>query len=197
MWNLESTNPYTLDWNVNMRSAEQIGGLIDDNGTPGRLTEGAGIEQYQGGDLLAAASTVYLVSAEDVLQQGNLARKGVTISTPIATWTSDTPASRTGSFDAGVDTTYVGEGSIIRVFDPITKTTYQSTIMVLTNDGDADDEVETATLIPSGTVEYLGPMYDYIGGASGMITPQGFKVATTGTLNTSGELVCFEAGTYL
>lgn len=197
LWNLESTNPFYAEWNANMRSAEQVGGYTIDNATPARFTESAGIQKYAGGDLISAASTAYLIPTADVLGQLDLSKKGPTITSKVSTWTSDTPASRTGSVNAGVNTTYVGEGSIIRVFDPVTRTTYESKIMVLTNDGDAANEIETSELVPSGEVSFIGPMYDYIGATAGTIMPAGFKIATTGNLNSSGELICFEAGQYL
>lgn len=201
IWNLERTNPAVLDWNKNMRSAAQVGGIVTASDATQnvytRLTEGAGVQPYAGGDLLAAASTVSLLKTEDVLKQGNLARKGETIAASVTQWTSDTPGSRTGSVNIGVNTTYVGVGSVIRVSDPITKKVYESIIMVCTNDGDAADEIETATLIPSGNVEYIGPMYGYIGGAAGQVTRAGFAIKTTGDINSSGEMLAFEAGTYL
>lgn len=196
LWNGESTNPYVCEWNSAMRTAEQVGGYVVDNATPARLTETAGIEKYLGGDTADGTET-YLMYYADVLGQGNLARTGETITSSVASWVLDTKASRTGSFDAGVNTTYVGEGSRVRIFDPLTKKTYESVIMVLSNDGDADDEVELAYAIPSGEVDFIGPVHDYIAATSGLIMPAGFKIATTGNLNSDGEMICFEAGTYL
>lgn len=197
MFNLESSAPYILKWNKNMRSAEQIGGYVIADSTVARLTETAGVEPYVGGDVVASGNTAYLIPTAEVLGQGDLSKKGETISTKVSTWTLDTSGNRTGSFDAGVNTSYVGEGSIVRIWDPIKREMHQSTIMVLTNDGDADDEVELTTAVPSGEVRYIGPMYDYMAAPAGVVMPAGIKVATTGNLNSSGESVCISAEQYL
>jgi hypothetical protein len=201
IWNLDRTNPATLEWNVNMRSAAQIGGISTASDATQnvytRYTEGAGIDLHSGGTLLSAASTVYLFPTEEVIGQGDVSKKGETITTAITGWTSDTPGSRTGSFSAIANTTYAGIGSRMRVYNPLTKATTEAVVMVLSSNGEAADEVETNVLVPTGTLQYLGPMYDYIGGVAGQVTKAGFTVNTTGDINTSGEAVCFEAGTYL
>jgi len=197
MYNLESTNPYLLDWNKNMRSAAQIGGYVVDDATPARLAETAGIELYKGGDVVASGNTAYLMPTADVIGQYNLARKGETITTEVSKWVLDTPASRTGSFDAGVNTSYVGIGSKVRVWNPLTRLITEATIMVLTNDGDAADEVEFDIEVPSGDVMFIGPRFDYIAATAGMVTSAGLKIATTGNLNSSGETIMFEASQYL
>ena len=197
MFNLESTNPYFLKWNKDMRSAGQIGGYVIDNATPARLAETAGIELYEGGDIAASGNTAYLVPFDMVHGQYNLARKGELITTAVTSWTLDTAASRTGSFNAGVNTSHVGIGSKVRIWNPLTRKEYEATIMVLTNDGDADDEVEFDIEVPSGDVMFIGPRFDYVAAPAGMVIPQGLKIATTGNLNSSGETIQFEACEYL
>ena len=186
LWNCEVTNPVTVEWNSAMRTAEQIGGLATvSDGTQnlyGRLTEAAGIEKYLGGDVADGTET-YLMNYADVLGQGDLSKTGDTIATAVTSWTLGSSANRTGNFNAGVNTSYVGIGSRVRVFDPLTKKTYESVIMVLTNDGDAANEVELAYPIPSGEVTFIGPEFDYRAATSGLVMPAGFKIATTADLN--------------
>lgn len=202
LWNLEvATNPVFVEWNKNMRSAEQFEGLIITNHATvqlARYTYGTGIAPYAGGDITTGASTAYLLPTADVIGQTNLARKGQTITSTISTWTSDTAANRTGSVDVAFNETYAGVGSIIRVWEPITRTIYEATIVAFTSDGTAANDITTSTLIPSGEVMYIGPMYDYIGAASaGVVVPEGFKLNMTTVLNVSGDMISFEAGQYL
>ena len=202
LWNAEATNPVFVEWNKNMRSLEQIEGIgTVSDGTQNlfaRYAAGAGIAPYDGGDVMSAASTVYLLPTADVVGTNNMARKAGSISANVTKWELDTSANRTGSFNVGVNTTYVGEGSIVRIYDPLTKATYETVMTALSNDGDADDEVTLAVAVPSGDVMYIGPMYDYIGAsAAGDVIPAGFKINMTTVLNASGNIICFEAGQYL
>lgn len=202
LWNLEVTNAYSVEWNSAMRSLEQIEGIATaSNGTQNlyaRLAFGAGITPYRGGDVLSAASTVYLVPVEDIAGKRDMRDMYVAGGgSPVTAWTLDTAGNRTGSFNVEASTTYVGEGSVIRIYNAGTKKTYEVTILAMTSNGEAANEVTLSEAVPSGEVQFIGPMYDYVGAASGAVIPEGFKINTTGALNTSGELIAFEAGTYL
>ena len=64
--NLEDTDLAAFEWSINARSAEQIAGrqYVGSSGAVqvAAKTVGTGISLYRGGDLLSAASTVYLVN---------------------------------------------------------------------------------------------------------------------------------------
>jgi len=198
LWNLESSNPIEVVWSSEMRSLEQIEGVANDNGTPARLAFGAGVAPYRGGDVMGAASTVYLVPVEDIAGKRDMRDMYVAGGgSPVTEWTLDTAGNRTGSFNVEASTTYVGEGSKIRIFHTGTKKTYEVTILAMTSNGEAADEVTLSEAVPSGEVQFIGPMFDYVGAADKAVIPEGFKINSTGNINSSGELVAFEAGTYL
>jgi hypothetical protein len=201
VFNLEDADLAEVRWSKNMRSKEQeegrLGIRIQDTGTSAGyslavLANAAGIAQYLGGDTMTAASTVYLV--KDDLDYAKNPQGGGTGA--ITDWTLDTSGNRTGKFDDGVDTTYVGEGSEVIIRPDTTKQPRRAVITALTNDGNADDEVELSVAIGTGDVLKIGPMYDYRGAANRAIIPAGFAINATSVINVSGELCFFEAGTY-
>ena len=188
---LETSNEEIVMWSKNMRAAESFGGFdVDDDGAIAPIVWGAGVAEYLGGDKLSAASTIYLQrrADEDMRDAGS--------GDVISTWTLDTPASRTGKFNAGVNTTHVGEGSLVAIGKEAFGHAEWAVITALTNDGDADNEVTLSKAIKSGNVLALKAMYDYVGAPSGTITKPGFFIDSTASVNTSGELCMFEAGTY-
>lgn len=188
VYNLENANENSVFWSIQMRSAEQLEGLQLSNSTTSPLTVGNGVSIYRGEDQFTTAQTAYIVcNVED--QRGSGSGNDVT------TWTLDTSADKTGKFNAGVSTSYVGEGSRICIREDVSQAVKWATIMAMTNDGDADDEVTLSEAVKSGDVLFIGPMYDYSGVAANTPMPAGFKVSNT-TINGSGELCFFEAGCY-
>lgn len=193
---LETTDEAIIEWSKLDRSAEALAGLgMDDDGALTPITAAAGIAQFKGGDILSAASTVYLVRdpSPDKRAAGTLGR--------VTMWTSQTPASFTGKFNVGVNTTYVGEGSRVVVYDRASNNRYNGVVTALTNDGDADDEVtiydlDTHKAVPSGEVVFLGGMYDYVGAASGTRLPDGFFIDSTCPANVNGSMLRFEASCF-
>jgi len=190
MRSLETTDEEYQEWNRNMRSSEMFGGIsIDDDGTISPVTIGVGIAEYLGGDYIAAASTVYLEKKSD--DQRAAGTGGVT-----SRWISDTPASRTGHFNNPINTTYVGEGSIVQIGREAAPGRDQAVILALSNDGDAADEVTLSKSLGTNEVLYLGPMYDYWGVPAGTIAKAGFFIDSTAAINTASDMLLFEAGTF-
>ena len=184
VWNCEASTSAVNEWNCNMRAADAAGGFAIAAAAT-KVALAAGIAIYRGGTKLTSASTVYLKKdpAPDKRASGTLGT--------ISKWTLDTSGNRTGKFDYGCNTSYVGEGSKIRIDGK------WYFITALTNDGDADDEVTLSEAAPTGNIEFISGMYDYIGGSTGDIIPAGFFIDSTAVCNVSGEYACFEAGTYL
>jgi len=90
----------------------------------------------------------------------------------------------------------VGEGSLVCIGSETTGKGVWAVMTALTNDGDADDEVTLSKALGSGDVLALRAMYDFVGVPAGTITKAGFFIDSTASINTSGELCMFEAGTY-
>jgi hypothetical protein len=188
---LETTDEEIVEWNKNMRSAEAFGGFdTDDDGAIAPITHGVGIAEYRGGDLVSSASTVYLQrrADEDLRDAGT--------GDVISSWTLDTPANRTGHVNAGVNTTHVGEGSLICIGNEAKGDGEWAVIQAMTNDGDATDELTLSKALGSGQVLALRGMYDFIGVPAGTVTKAGFFIDSTASVNTDNELLMFEAGTF-
>jgi len=183
---LETTDEEYAEWSINDRSLEQIHGRsMDDDGTVAPDAYATGIAPYRSDGLaLSADSTTYIVRDPDPDKRD--AGAGSTIDT----WSLDTSGSRTGHWNAVCSTTYVGEGSRICI-DGV-----WYTVTALTSNGEQDDEVTLNEAAASGTIEFLGGMYDFIGATSGTRLPDGFFIDSTCPVNSSGELCRFEAGLY-
>lgn len=193
LYALESTAPILIDWDSGMRAAEQAEGVQitnHDTAQLSRLAYGAGIAAYLGGDQMAADATAYLVRDElnDKRNAGTLG--------PVNAWTLDTAANRTGHLNAGVNTSEVGEGSLICIRPEPTRQPVWARVLALTNDGDAANEVTLDLAIQSGEVMALSGMIDYVGAKAGDIVPAGFTIHETAAVNASGKRVLFVAGLY-
>jgi len=191
---LETTDEERQYWDRNMRSTEMLGGIsIDDDGTISPVTVGVGIAPYNGGDLITAASTVYIQRKRN--DQRSSGTGGV-----ITSWVNDTPASFTGHFNNPVSTTYVGEGSIVKVGAGVSGNSVTAIITALSNDGDAADEVTlynvNGSAVSSNQVLGITAMYDYWGVAANTVMSAGFFLDSTAAVNTSGDMVRFKAGTW-
>lgn len=192
VYNCEASTPIMGIWNRDMRTAEQIGGVTI-AAALARSTVGAGIAPYRGGTVTASGNTAYVIPFADAYsgKTNNLVAANTSSST-ITTWTLGNSGNKTGNFNFGVNTTYVGEGSKVVIWDDLTKTEYVVVMTALTNDGDAANEVTLSEAVPSGTVRFIGPMYDYIAAPADVVMPQGFSIDDT-DLSVSGEYLSFTA----
>jgi len=194
---------YILEWNRNMRSGEMNEGirylipLSASNSSATRLTVGQGIIPYDGATVVAAGNTTYLDSIEmfpDVFtdqKRSNVANGYAAINT----WTLDTSGSRTGHWNDEANITYVGEGSIIRVRQDADNALKTATLLGVSNNGEAANEVTLSSAITTGRIEYLGPMYDLIVAPAKHIVRAGIYIAET-TINASGNMCQIEYGWY-
>lgn len=184
--NIESATLEEIQWSKNMRSAESEGGIkIVAAGTRSRLTNGAGLAIYRGGDKLSAASTAYVEKDENRDKRGN-----------VKSWTLDTAGNRTGKFNAAVDTAYVGEGSEVLIKETVSGKQKRVFISAISSTGDENNEVTLSEAVKGGEVLFTGPMYDYKGCAAGTVTKPGFVINEATNINASGEMMMFEAGVY-
>lgn len=194
VWNLEDGDLARVEWNVNMmRAAETCRGihLVGSSGATqedARTCSDGGILPYYGGDLVASGNTTYLGPIAD--EYKNLCKNPSDSTQLITSWTLDTAANHTGHFNAEANTTYVGEGSLVIIGGK------RYSITAMSSNGDQTDETTLSDAAPTGIVGLIGPMYDYVAYAAGKTTAAGFMIEWTDVVNVSGEICCFEAGTY-
>lgn len=150
------------------------------------LTGVAGVSAYYGGEDVTAASAAVIIPVHEIPTLSGDLREAGTLG-PVDQWTLDTSANRTGHFNAGVNTSYIGKGSRVLIGDQ------WYTIQSLTNDGDAADEVTLDRAALSGEVKKILHAYDLYNAPVGTRTKAGITLAETADVNVSGELCYIEA----
>ena len=207
LWNLEDATPTTTEWAPIMAAdtltCEGItrpkdGGAVVDHAF------GEGIQPYYGGDLMTTTNQtsvtygegVYLVRDDHDYRKVTNSAAGIVgdaATTDITTWTLDTAATPTGHFNGDLTGTYVGDGSVIRIKSNDNKHVYEAHITALTaGQGVTADEVTLSQAVPSGTVEYIGPKFNYKPAPIGTVTSPGVLVGYA-TLNVNDNLIAFVA----
>lgn len=184
-------------WNKGFTAAESVEGFIDHGGAQATVlyTAGTGIRPYYGRELMTSTiqtsttygSGVYLVKDNRDYRSVDLASGDVTVDT----WTLDTSGSRSGHFNEDVAGTYIGEGSKIKIDNR-----WYVIESVTGGTGEASDEVVLNYAAPSGEVQFITGMYDYVPLALNKVSPEGFYLAATTEINVSGQINMFVAGTY-
>jgi hypothetical protein len=157
------------------------------------LADGAGIELYYGGDVIATASANYvapishpalgLYSADQRVYGANKVTKAI----------RTTDAATKLHFDAPIDTTYVGVGSRILIKPDTGGPVREFAIVALSNDGDAVDDVTLNNAAMAGSVEFISYKYDFAPLPAKFTMPQGIRINETTLWNASGVLFTLEA----
>lgn len=199
---VEDADAARLEWNRGFRSSEQIGGIVVHTASglvPVLKTAGAGVEDYEGGDLMTSSNQTSTTNGEGVyLEKDETDYKAIDIadgSATIDTWTLDTAGNRTGHFNNDVTGTYIGEGSRILIGTGTGENAKWYTITALTaGQGISADEVTLDRAAPSGAVLAITNMYDFRPVPLGAITKAGFKLNVTSVLNVNDELQSLLAG---
>lgn len=192
IYTLTTDTMMKLEWSVNMRSLAAIEGRLMSTMTDADILDlayGEGVSIYRGGDKITSATTpstlTYLApeTSPDKRAEGT--------GSAIDTWTLGSSTNRTGNWNDVCSTTYVGVGSRICVDGK------WATVVALTSDGEAANEVTLNEALKSGDINMLCGMYDYVVQASGTVTKAGFKCSDTSyLLDAATDYMFFEAGTY-
>lgn len=185
-----------LEWDRNSMLSGK-GGVLTKSTTEGEgnnatttvdhevLAASTGVVIYEGGEEIVTASAAKQIDSSALAAyQGD--KKG-----SVVYWTLQTPANRTGKFDAGVDTNNVGIGSVI-AFD-CGAGLVTARIVDLTNDGDADNEVTLDKAVTSGRVVSISYPVDYADCPVGFKMPDGITINDTTGINVSGSIYSIEA----
>lgn len=199
-----------IEWNVNMRVAAALEGVLDTNGNTNlaELAYGAGVAPYHGGDLMTSTNQTSVANGEGVYlwwdrkdyrnSSTALVNPGDAVGAdPIAKFTMDTVANRTGHFNADVVGTYVGIGSRIIIGG------CEFTIAALTaGQGISADEVTlsqplgSAPSVMAGVVGFISNKYSLIPTPIGKVSTAGFKLSSITNVNVDNEVQMFVAGTF-
>lgn len=191
----ENTAFYQIgEWLEGMRmDLEKVEGLTievaDAAASSDELGHGLGITPYLGGDVADGTET-YLM-----LDRNPDKRDSGTLGT-VNQWNLDTPGNRTGHVNAGVSTTVpnkVGVGSKIVIDPGPGGPQLDAYIQVLTNDGDAADEITLNRAVPTGRILFLGGIHTFVQVPSGLKVSQGFQLPSQAELNANDEIMVFEA----
>ena len=200
LWNLESTSDFVIEWCAEcMREDYAYEGWLYTNGVPTPLTIGAGVRQYEGGDLVTAAVQT------DVTYGGNGPYLGFDLKDyradnsygasagAIDTWTLDTLANRSGHWNVAkvASGNRIGAGSEIRILETSSGLEKRAGIVSVGSDGEATDEVVLTRAIGSGKIRFITGMYDMIPIAVGKVAPAGILLSDV-TLNNNDETIAFE-----
>ena len=206
LWNLEASAQIEFaEWNKHMLATPDISEgytLIGTDTAAAALTIGVGIQPYWGGDTLTTTTAgtttygegVYLKRDAYDYRRVNSASLGIVgdaSSEAIDTWTLDNSSTYRGHFNGDCAGTYIGEGSPICIDGR-----WYRIQGALSTSGNAASEVYLSYPAKSGSVEFIGGMYDYKPMVAGDITPAGFWLDATLAANINDETVAFEAGTY-
>lgn len=187
-------------------SVAQYEGVLDTNGATAHAPAayGAGIEVYEGGEVLTAAMQtsvafgegVYLAPYDKDCRQPS-ADGGDSAGDTIDDFTMDTLANRTGHFNADVVGSLIGAGSEIVIASENDVRKYHAVITALTaGQGISANEVTISRKIASGVVRFIGPKYTMAPLAVGAVTLPGIKLNMTTNVNVNNELQAIEAELY-
>ena len=192
-----ATNPNILTWEEGMQ-AEVLayGGILNTGGTLTKCTT-AGVYAYEGGDLMTSTNQTSVTYGEGVYlgwdlknYQDDYTYGSGTEGTPINTWTFVTGLTGYWNVAKVASGNRIGVGSKIRIKESSTGLVKESYITALTSDGEVSAEVTLSRAIGSGTITFIGGMYELKPIALGKITPAGIYVTDT-TVNVNDATVVF------
>lgn len=160
--------------------------LGDGNAHEVLLTRANGVKLYDGGTRILTPSVYSLISSNLVAAyQGNMAEKSTV---PVRRWTLGNSGNATGNFDVACDTTYVGAGSEIWIRpDTAPDTVVRRTIVAITSNGEEANETTLDQSAPSGNIEKIGYLADFVTCPAGMLLPAGITINDTTYVNASGQ----------
>lgn len=211
---LEDADIGMIEW-YRSASALEVARGIHNVGSSGAVQQDArtvsdgGIVVYRGGEILTSSmqtSTtygegVYLAAGGMTDLKADTSKGGVSV---ITDWNLDTSANRTGHFNADVlslaGSGRIGEGSKIVIRETTTNKVIETFIHTAGNGsgnaGGGADEVTLNESVKSGSVLYLGGMYDLEPLAVGSMTPAGVTLEMTSIVNVNDEMQLIYAEQY-
>ena len=194
-----STNPLILEWSRSMQKEVLAYGGIEYNGSgvPIKNTT-AGIYTYDGGDLMTSSNQTVVYGTGIYLErdhanyQADYVYGSGTKGTPFNKWTFDGTLS--GHFNVAEVSSgaRVGIGSRICIKEDSSGLVKEAYITAVTSGFSTASQVTLSRVIGTGTITFIGGLYDMIPLALGKVTSPGVKIADT-TVNVDDNFLYFEA----
>lgn len=197
--NVENSTELVLEWidaNMRCQAGASAGGWLYTNGIPAPVIASAGVRQYEGGDLLTSANQTSTAYGEGIFLGLDLkdyradnsygASSGV-----IDTWTFDGTLSGHWNVAAVSSGARIGAGSRILIREDSSGLVKEAGITAISNQGAAASEVTLSRLIGSGSIAYIGGLYDMAPLALKKVAPAGILLSDT-TLNVNDNTIYFE-----
>lgn len=199
LWNLVNSTEYAYEWWAEcMRDGTCYEGWLFTNGVPGAKTAGAGIRQYEGGDLMTSSNQTSVTYGEGIylgwdLQDYRQNNSYGPASGRIDTWTLGNSGNRTGNWNTALVSSgnRIGAGSKIRIKEDSSGLVKEAGVTAMSNQGAAANEVTLTRAIGTGKITFLSGMYDLAPIALGKVTPAGILLSDT-TFNTNDDNIAFE-----
>jgi len=200
---LEDGDMGLLLWNRSFREGGCAGGFLENTGTTyiqrAVVAAGAGVEPYEGGDILTTANQTSTGYGEGVYlgwDDADYKADQVSGFQGICTdYTKDSANAGHFNVDTVASGNKVGEGSEILVMSA--GKLYCAVITALTaGQGISASEVTLSRTIPSGKVLKVGGMYDLAPLAVGKVTPAGIKLNMTTVVNVNDEIQSMDFDVY-
>jgi hypothetical protein len=200
--NIGGTGEFVIEWCAEMLRSHAVAhpeGWLYTNGAPAALAVGAGVRQYEGGDLLTSANQTSVGYGEGVFLGWDLAdyrantQYGAS-SGSINRWTLGSSSNRTGNWNVAkvASGARIGAGSRILIREDSSRLIKEAGISAITSDGEVANEVTLTRALGSGDITFISGLYDMAPIALGKVAPAGFLLSDT-TLNVNDEAVMFEA----
>lgn len=196
-----ATNPLTIQWAAAMMCEVlcYAGIYIDGGGIPTKLTT-TGCVPYEGGDLMTSTIQTSTTYGEGVYlgwdlknYQADYTYGSGTSGTPINKWTFVTGLTGYWNVAKVASGNRVGVGSRIRIKEDSTGFVKESCVTALTSDGEVSAEVTLSRAIGTGTITFLGGMYQLAPIALGKTAPAGITLGSETTVNVNDDMLTFEA----
>lgn len=195
IWSLGHSDEVYARWSVNNRLLLATGGFtLNDDGDVSPEAMGTvpavdtGIQIYRGGTIISATSTPSTTTC--YVKDPTPDARGDGAGADIDTWTLGSSANRTGNWNDVCSTSTVGIGSRICIDGR------WATVVALTGNGEAANEVTLNEALGSGRIDMLTSMYDYYAAAAGTIAPAGFWIDSGSDIVDQAVQFYFEAGCY-
>lgn len=199
-----ATNPETIEWDAAMLCENLCYAGIYIKGSDGVRTKltTTGVVPYEGGDLMTTTNQTSVTYGEGVYlgwdlknYQADYDYGSGTDGTPINAWTLDTSANRTGHWNVAkvASGNRVGAGSRIRIKENSSGLVKESCVVAITSDGEQTDEITLTRAIGTGTITFLGGMYQLKPIALGKVAPAGMTLGSETTVNVNDDMITFKA----